>query len=341
MDGGVNKVIKTYDVVIKTLGPVHIGYGKTLKKQDYIYDFHNNIVHYIDGPKLVKYLKNKGLLDSYLSFLRNPPKGHPREAELKTFLSGLKILKQDWQYFIDFSVPVNQGKKNSGNKSKPLNDISLMVRDGQQSIYIPGSSLKGAIKTTLIASHNNESDKRLYSKLKVSDSLPIENSSLAIYEKIDVNKTDKPMPLYRECIDVGTEIHTTLSIEDDAFSIEEIEDAIKKFFDNYQQKWLNGFTHSTIAQQVLKETTPVNDNILFLGGGPGFVSKTLQYQQYSKEQAKVKIFNYLSRRFSKTYGKFKTIPKNVPIALKVTHNQNEQKWYQQGMCEISFHQSEK
>ncbi|KIX91211.1 CRISPR-associated protein Csm5 [Staphylococcus microti] len=334
-------MIKTYGVVIKTIGPVHIGCGETLKKQDYIYDYHESTVHYVDGPKLIKYLKNKGVLDKYLSFMRKPPKGHPREAELKTFLNSVKISKQDWSHFIDFSIPVNQGKKNSSNKSKPLNDITLMIRDGQKSVYIPGSTLKGAIKTALLAIQNNADDKRLYSKLKVSDSLPIENSSLAIYEKIDVNKTDKPMPLYRECIDIGTEINTTITIEDDAFSIKEIEDAIKYFFDNYQKKWLDGFTHSAIARKVLKETMPNKNNIVYLGGGPGFVSKTLQYQLYSIDKAKEEIFNVLSRRFKWSYGKFKSIPKNVPIALKVTHNQKEQKWYQQGMCEISFYQTEK
>lgn len=49
--------IKNYEVVIKTLGPVHIGSGQVMKKQDYIYDFYNSKVYMINGNKLVKFLK--------------------------------------------------------------------------------------------------------------------------------------------------------------------------------------------------------------------------------------------------------------------------------------------
>ena len=50
---------KNYEVVIKTLGPVHIGSGQVMKKQDYIYDFYNSKVYMINGNKLVKFLKRK------------------------------------------------------------------------------------------------------------------------------------------------------------------------------------------------------------------------------------------------------------------------------------------
>ncbi|WP_240624150.1 RAMP superfamily CRISPR-associated protein [Staphylococcus rostri] len=253
-------------------------------------------------------------------------------------MDNLNIKKQDWHHFIDYSVPVNQGKKNSENKSKPLNNIDLMVRDGQQSVYIPGSSLKGAIKTALLGIRNNEKDTKWYSKLSVRDSLPINKDSIAIYEKIDVNRKDNPMVVYRECIDVGTEIKTTITIDDDILSINEIETAIKAFFDNYRKKWLDGFNSTAVEREVLNETIPAQKNIIYLGGGSGFVSKTLQYQRYSKDDAKYKVFNTLSRRYKKVYGKLKKPPKNVPIALKATHNKNERKWYQQGMCEISFHE---
>lgn len=334
MVGGVTVTIEKYEVSIKVLGPVHIGEGTTLKKQDYIYDYHQSRVHFIDGPKLMKYLKNNGLLEKYHQFLRYPPSERQRESALKYFLENVGIKKSEWSQFTSFSVFVHQGKGNAKGGSKPLNDIQLMVRDGRNEVYVPGSSLKGLIKTALVALHDN--DKLLYHKLRVSDSESINELNLAIYEKVDINKTDKPMPLYRECIDVGTNIQMQMSIEDNAFDIKEIEDAIQKFYSNYYDKWLSGFDYSMIGKQVLKDTAQQDKNIIYLGGGAGFVSKTLHYQKKSKRQAKSDIMDILEKKFYKTYGKMKSIPENVPIALKATYNQSQNKWLQQGMCQISF-----
>lgn len=328
--------IETYRVKLKLLGPVHIGSGMTLRKKDYIYDFHNSEVHFINGPKLMNYLKSLNLLDKYYDFLQYSQGRNSKESDLKYFFEKSNIKKSDWPRFVDFKEHVNQGKRNSRMKSKPLNDVHLMVRDGQNQVYIPGSSLKGAIKTALLGINDNSSDKDLYNKLRVSDSLPISTDCLAIYEKIDINKVDKPMPLYRECIEVGTEINMEISIVDKAFDINHIEAAIRSFYENYNNKWLLGFNHSRIGRQVLSESESPHQNILYLGGGTGFASKTLHYQHKNKLQAKQDMMKILKKRFRNTYGKMRHIPENVPIVLKATYNQALDSWYQQGMCEVSF-----
>lgn len=78
-------LLKTYNVVIKTLGPVHIGEGRTLKKHEYIYEYYKGVVHYVDGSKLVTYLKHKNLLNEYLDFIRKTPKVDSRKVQLKNF----------------------------------------------------------------------------------------------------------------------------------------------------------------------------------------------------------------------------------------------------------------
>ncbi|HDU1415439.1 TPA: CRISPR-associated protein Csm5, partial [Staphylococcus pseudintermedius] len=80
----------------------------------------------------------------------------------------------------------------------------------------------------------------------------------------------------------------------------------------------------------------LNQNILFLGAGAGFVSKTTHYQLKSREQAKRDSFDILTKKFRRTYGKMKEMPSNVPVALKGTTNQSLHVSYQQGMCKISF-----
>lgn len=330
--------IKNYEVVIKTLGPVHIGSGQVMKKQDYIYDFYNSKIYMINGNKLVKFLKRKNLLDTYQNFLKYPPKNSraTRGKGLKDYLDAQNVKQSEWKAFINYSEKVNHGKKYD---TKRLNDIHIMVRDGQNKVYLPGSSIKGAIKTALVSKYDNEKNKDIYSKIKVSDSEPIDESHLAIYQKIDINKSEKPMPLYRECVDVDTEIKFKLTIEDEIYSINEIEQSIRDFYKNYYDKWLVGFKETKGGRRFALEggmPDVLNQNILFLGAGAGFVSKTKHYQRRSREQAKRDSFKELTTQFPKIYGNTTVIPSNVPIVLKGTTNQSRHTSYQQGMCKISF-----
>lgn len=338
MVGGISMTIKNYEVVIKTLGPVHIGSGQVMKKQDYIYDFYNSKVYMINGNKLVKFLKRKNLLDTYQNFLKYPPKNSraTREKGLKDYLDAQNVKQSEWKAFINYSEKVNHGKKYD---TKRLNDIHIMVRDGQNKVYLPGSSIKGAIKTALVSKYDNEKNKDIYSKIKVSDSEPIDECHLAIYQKIDVNKSEKPMPLYRECVDVDNEIKFKLTIEDEIYSINEIEQSIRDFYKNYYDKWLVGFKETKGGRRFALEggmPDVLNQNILFLGAGAGFVSKTTHYQRRSREQAKRDSFKELTEQFPKIYGNTTGMPSNVPIVLKGTTNQSRHTSYQQGMCEISF-----
>ena len=101
---------------------------------------------------------------------------------------------------------------------------------GKIKCIFQNGSIKGAIKIALVSKYDNEKNKDIYSKIKVSDSEPIDESHLAIYQKIDINKSEKPMPLYRVCVDVDTEIKFKLTIEDEIYSINEIEQSIRDFY---------------------------------------------------------------------------------------------------------------
>lgn len=338
MVGGVSMSIKSYKMTITTMGPVHVGSGDILKKQNYIYDFFQSKAYIINGPKLLKYLHKKKLANHYFEFLQHPPRNN-RENGLINFLDKYNVPKNDWNQFTDYTMQVNQGKKHGNKRPKPLNDLHTFVRDGRNDVYIPGSSIKGALRTVLNAYYNNELTTEDYSKLKVSDSEIIDKNALAIYQKIDINKRDQSMPLYRECIGVGVHINTMITIEDDIFTIEDIKNAIIQAYNNYQTKWLEGF-HNTPGGRRFSQNGGLPDcsgePIIYLGAGAGFVSKTEHYQTKPKERAKKDSFGVLRNKFRKVYGKMREIPENVPVALKTTYNFARNEWYQQGMCRIEF-----
>ena len=54
---------------------------------------------------------------------------------------------------------------------------------GKIKCIFQNSSIKGAIKIALVSKYDNEKIKDIYSKIKVSDSEPIDESHLAIYQK--------------------------------------------------------------------------------------------------------------------------------------------------------------
>lgn len=343
---------KYYSVTLTTFGPVFIGGGKKLRKSEYIYDVNRSQVHIVDGPRLTRYLSKQKKLDSFLQYLEKFGKG----ADLKRFLNDSNIKQEEWNHFTTGTERVNQGKtvasppsQNNGRKKvpnpgdRPMNDLDLFVRDGQNEVYIPGSSLKGALRTIILQDIEEDTyENAMFKKIKVSDSRPIANDHMAIYQKIDINKACKPMPLYRECVDAGTEVHFDLAIEDDVISIGVIEKKIKQFYQNYS-KWLDGFKMTEGGKQFMSNggfpkmlNAENHPQVIFLGGGAGFVSKTLQYQMHPKEEAKREVYQVLKRQFWATYGKMKEMPENVPVALKGTVDNSRNRWYQQGACMISF-----
>ncbi|QIH75218.1 type III-A CRISPR-associated RAMP protein Csm5 [Macrococcoides canis] len=331
-----------YIIKLTTLAPVHIGSGIKINKQEYLYNPIEEYVSFIDGKKLTQFLKRKNLLKSYINFLQTE-----RVPNLIFFLKNNKIKPDEWNTFISHKEIVYQGKTDGkyGQKSrnKPMNDINTFIKDGRDDHYIPGSSMKGALRTVLLESFEDDSRyNTLFRKIKISDSRPISKDNMAIYQKIDVNKRSNPMPLYRECIKPKTEIEFDLIIEDDAISVSDIDKALKRFNNNYVEKWLSGIAKTEGGSEFFqretefKEILKPEDNVLYIGGGAGLVSKGLHYQVYSKEKAKQQIFNQLTRSFRRTYGKFKEIPDNLPMALKVSADLDRNEWYQQGLCKIKI-----
>ncbi|MHD0396720.1 type III-A CRISPR-associated RAMP protein Csm5 [Staphylococcus simulans] len=364
--------LKTYKIKLTAIGPIHIGSGQTIRKQEYIYDDYQSKVYFIDGLKMTKFLKAKHLLNKFLSYIGQ----NAHRANLMYFLKNNNVKKEDWVKFTKYSLPVYQGKNVNklkrvdtfDNKAKPLNDIHTMIRDGNGEVYIPGSSLKGALRTVIqgynaevessiarkaqnrfnlslsaLKNLNDDELVKLFQKIKVSDSTVITSDDIAIYQKVDINKKATSMPLYRECIDVGTEVEFDLTIEDDVITHHQLNEMMISYYKNYWDKWAVGFKNTEAGKELFhlgmypnEKEAVNNETILFLGGGAGFVSKTLYYQAQSKNTAKQNVFNVLKKRHGKQYGKMRSMPNNVPVALKGTVNTAKKKWYQMGACKIEI-----
>lgn len=128
-----------YRIKLTTLTPVCIGDGKTINPvTDYIYDRNRNQIHYLNKEKIAERLAGDDeLMDRYMSGIISNMNNNRTEFDLKDFLE--KVLKLSLHDYALYSV--------EGKNTKELNTI---IKNPDRSPYIPGSTLKGAIKTAFL-----------------------------------------------------------------------------------------------------------------------------------------------------------------------------------------------
>ena len=128
-----------YRIKLTTLTPVCIGDGKTINPvTDYIYDRNRNQVHYLNKEKIAERLAGDDeLMDRYMSEIISNMNNNRTEFDLKNFLE--KVLKLSLQDYALYSI--------EGKNTKELNTI---IKNPDRNPYIPGSTLKGMIKTAFL-----------------------------------------------------------------------------------------------------------------------------------------------------------------------------------------------
>ena len=126
-----------YRIKLTTLTPVCIGDGKTINPvTDYISD--RNQVHYLNKQNIAERLAGDDeLMDRYMSEIISNMNNNRTEFDLKNFLE--KVLKLSLQDYALYSI--------EGKNTKELNTI---IKNPDRNPYIPGSTLKGAIKTAFL-----------------------------------------------------------------------------------------------------------------------------------------------------------------------------------------------
>lgn len=162
----------TIPLTLHVLTPVHIGCGQQLMKKEYIVDPKENRVYVLDTERFFSWLIDRNLDDAYFAFVQSSDK------DLYKWLHDNVPLKDEWNAFTLYTVEGLYGQKEigaireqekyaaqnkfaAGKKKKPLFfPIDLMMKDPYGKPYIPGSSLKGAIRTALLNQMISDCDKK-------------------------------------------------------------------------------------------------------------------------------------------------------------------------------------
>lgn len=122
------------------LAPVHIGSGDKLSKSEYVFHPPSGRVYFLDDAQWLAFLNRRRLHDSLAQFLLQPynrsgiwswlEKAGVQEEELAGVSCGFVALKAE--------------------DRRELNDVAPFLRGADGVPYIPGSSLKGALRTGLL-----------------------------------------------------------------------------------------------------------------------------------------------------------------------------------------------
>ena len=361
--------LKVYKAKILVMSPTFVGSGKDISKKEYRLSTDDQKVVIYDPAKFYRLMQKAGKAPQYENFLMNDSRNY-----LETWMQDNQIGISSVEEAVRYSVSC--GDRMEFGKSKV--QIMEFAKDPYGLPYVPGSSIKGMLRTILLGyeiSQNHEKyskqaeqikryqayripDRAGYKKetrsvevstfntlnkdvnkpenavndnlqgLVISDSKLLKLKDLVLCQKIEyhTNGEEKPLNILRECLRSGTYIEFTITIDTQTcpYDADKIMDAIKVFNDMYYECFLSKFNSK-------KRPT----DTVYLGGGAGFVSKTIIYQMFGAEEgvavAENVFRNTLNQNVFYEHGHKNDSRYGVsPHILKCTRMNGKR--FQMGMC---------
>lgn len=327
---------RAYDLV--TVAPVHVGSGEIRRANEYLYDRASGMAYFLDEARWVSFLGRRQLMEPFLAYIEESSRqlGQRRESfrgkNLWDWLRAQGVQKREMEAL---AVRRARAERSVISEKGSLNDVHLQMALSDGRPYVPGSTIKGALRTGILyrmiqqeperfrgfwqeICREAESRDRLRDKertwqgierrletqalhtlrvdrkkpaemvnsalrgLRVSDAAVAkrETETLLLQKPTKSNrqgKRSKTPPLFRECIPPGRRLHFTLTADFSMLCTL----GITSFEDIFQG--LRAYTAQVLA--LLEEEFPkyrpqfdeAREADCFLGGGTGFLSKTLVY----------------------------------------------------------------
>ena len=164
------KIVR-YKMEMEVLTPVHIAgadYKSKLNKTEYIFNPNTNDLTIIDNNKFIDFLVKKKIINKYIdeisknnrlslcSFLKNKSglydndnhNNYDNKDVDKALEKGLRDFTKKSYENLDIELKIKEN-----GKKENLNNITLLNKNVKDEVYIPGSSIKGALVNLLLVSY--------------------------------------------------------------------------------------------------------------------------------------------------------------------------------------------
>lgn len=349
--------LQVYTLTLTARGLVHIGNGRKTPRKEYIFDPNRNMVSFLNEQAFFELLIQENLVDLFESFCMS------RDGDLYSFLYRTCRLKPEQ---VEPAVMYQLSVGDALDENHSLRDINRFMQDAQGRAYVPGSSVKGALRTALLyrlISRENPAARQpnlreipeaqylhtlqlqpmrpadavnsLMRGLMVSDSQPIPHQSLVLSRKLDgfLSGQLHPIPLCRECLAPGSILRFRLTLDQSILkgqiTAQTLLEAVSAFAAYNRQQLESAFARPDgfIA--------PKTENMLYLGGGAGFFTKTLVYPYLGRQNGVKWASGQLAHFFPKHFHGERDPQAGIsPRTLK--YGQYRQKPYAFGPCEVSL-----
>ena len=135
--------LKHYRMELVAVGPVHIGSGKKLLKKEYIFRWRKGTVLIPDETALYRGIRKYQLEDEFTDFLMN---GNPYD-DLGGWLDRQKVPRTEYERWVAYRL---EGGDLLAEKGKGV-DVQTFMKDSYGKPFVPGSSIKGMLRTVLLA----------------------------------------------------------------------------------------------------------------------------------------------------------------------------------------------
>lgn len=345
---------RSYLLTIKTLAPVHVGSGQVATRN---FDFYQagNQFHFLDQEALITKIIENSYPGHNLTMDFERLLADRSKPNLTTWLKKSKLLS-------DATI-----KRTLSGVPKNTAQLELLIRDGNDHAYIPGSSLKGALSylpaidelvnnskyqqklTDLLASYQNSTSDEakqklnglnscLRTKLKqhlayfsISDSSIVADSDLMVAPlantSISGKGSSKQTNLY-EFIKPGVRIDFKLDFYSlHGQSLTEILPGLKVS----QQKYFDYYLKPFKDVNYLGKKALLNNETFFLGNNTGFGTKTLYRLLVPNAETNLELVkNFLHSNFE-NHGHLNDHEVS-PHIIHLTKWENQ--YYLTGLCTI-------
>ncbi|WP_296899459.1 type III-A CRISPR-associated RAMP protein Csm5 [uncultured Megamonas sp.] len=138
-------LIEFNKMYLDIITPVNIASNEKLNTTDYIYDSKNQVAYFLNPLLWHKFIYTKKLFPAYMDFIND--KAKPRKILYKWLIEqgyNIEDIKEVVKYKLIAHENIDKISKDS------LNDIILQTKLIDGSAYIPGSTLKGLIRTAIL-----------------------------------------------------------------------------------------------------------------------------------------------------------------------------------------------
>ena len=319
--------LQTFTLTLTTRAPIHIGGGRSYTKKEYLFNPKTSVVSFLDMEQFFSLISEKGMEDAYESFVLSP------EGKLYNFLNyECRVTPKEMDQITRWKVSAQDALTDDHT----LKEIRCFIRNGQHQAYIPGSSVKGALRTVLLASKILREDAMSHSLppkggipegryvntlplrkmegsvlddavnsllrgVSISDSLPISDRNMILANKVDIlTSGEKRSPnMIRECVAPGVKLSFVLTLDQSVLQgkiTKEVLVQAVQDFDGFYTKFV--LPRFRLPSKCVAESY---QNCLLLGGGAGFFSKTLVYEYLGWDRGLDFVSRFMATKF-KNHG---------------------------------------